>query len=302
MSMTQEPARGPSREGPEKISETTATPSTNPPTSRRERRQARKRRDSVASITSPLSRIKSNSEAAKPKPTRTRKASINHSKPRIPSTTVSTIPPEMSAARKNIPLLVASIGNPEGLYGGTLHNAGHTVLERVRSIRSFGPFKANKRMGGQVSEPIRTADFSIIPFVSRVHEVEVADNWTLWKSPSLMNVSGKAVKSAWEAFRRENPQGLLVVLHDELEKKKGEVTVKREGSAKGHNGIKSVVASMGRTPFVRIGVGIGRPLSRDPDVIVKYVLRKMTTEEQYDVEKAAGPVIEALREIAEGLR
>ncbi|KAF2811490.1 peptidyl-tRNA hydrolase [Mytilinidion resinicola] len=288
MSPTQEPARGPSREGPEKIvlSETPAPPSTNPPTSRRERRQARKRRDS----------------AANPRPTRTRKASINHPKPRLPLSTVSTIPPEMSAARKTIPLLVASIGNPEAAYANTLHSAGHTVLNRVSAIRCFGPFTANKRLGGQVSEPIRTTTFNILPFVNKTREVEVADDWTLWKSPSLMNVSGKAVKSAWEAFRRNNPDGLLVVVHDELEKKKGEVTVKRGGSAKGHNGIKSVVASMGGTPFVRIGVGIGRPLSREPSVIVKYVLKKMTPEEQYEIESAAGPVIEALRDVAEGLR
>jgi PTH1 family peptidyl-tRNA hydrolase len=58
---------------------------------------------------------------------------------------------------------------------------------------------------------------------------------------------------------------------------------------------------MGGIEFVKIGVGIGRPLSREPSAVATYVLRKMKPQEQNEIENAAGPVIEALRAIQDGL-
>lgn len=111
-----------------------------------------------------------------------------------------------------------------------------------------------------------------------------------------MNESGKGVSSAYRTWIRENPQGRLVVVHDELEKPLGSVTVRdKEGlSARGHNGLKSCLASLGGVKFVRVGVGIGRPVSRAPDDVARYVLKKMTLVERQKVEGSAEDVIHKL--------
>jgi len=122
-----------------------------------------------------------------------------------------------------------------------------------------------------------------------------------------MNVSGKGVKKAWTEFERqikgEGTQPRLVVVHDELESTLGKVSI-REGtsSPKGHNGLKSCQASLGNIKWWRIGVGIGRPDSRDPNVVAKYVLSKMTASEARAIEKASIGVVDALRQISEGKR
>lgn len=133
------------------------------------------------------------------------------------------------------------------------------------------------------------------------------DDWTFWQSLSLMNVSGVGVKKAYTAWlaevrRRTSPtqEGRLVVVHDELESALGKVTVRESGaSARGHNGLKSCQQQLGGVKWWRVGVGIGRPESRDPNVVSRYVLGKMRGEERSGLERAAPGVVDALRVIAE---
>ena len=128
-----------------------------------------------------------------------------------------------------------------------------------------------------------------------------------------MNVSGKSVQgihATWQKWLRKMnslkgtgavEEAKLVVLHDELEVELGKLRVRQGGSAKGHNGLKSVATHMqsqgGMDGFVRIGVGIGRPRSREPDAVSEYVLRKMTGREIEKVRGAAPAVAEELLKI-----
>jgi PTH1 family peptidyl-tRNA hydrolase len=205
------------------------------------------------------------------------------------------------------PLLVASIGNPGAQYANTLHSAGHTILNIIRERGMYHPFR--KGMEGLVSTPDTTRFTLGITGFRKDGTRGLApgeDDFTLWQSTKLMNVSGPSVGKAWRAFaiQQQNQKGLkgrLVVVHDELEAPLGSVKIK-EGTAspRGHNGLKSVQASMGGTNWWRVGVGIGRPESRDPAVVSKYVLRKMTYTEQKAMEDAAFEVLVALRKISEG--
>jgi PTH1 family peptidyl-tRNA hydrolase len=120
-----------------------------------------------------------------------------------------------------------------------------------------------------------------------------------------MNASGSAVRDAWRQFLRESPtssakvEPKLVVLHDELEAPLGAVVV-RSGtvSAKGHNGLKSIQAHLGKdVSWSRIGIGIGRPSSRDPEVVSAYVLGKMSPQERGKIEGCVGKVVEELGRI-----
>jgi peptidyl-tRNA hydrolase, PTH1 family len=117
-----------------------------------------------------------------------------------------------------------------------------------------------------------------------------------------MNVSGKGLLVAWKEFvsQQRNAPGAvmgLVVLHDELETAPGHLKVRRgEGSAKGHNGIKSVQASLqgGRVlvglgdRFVKIAIGIGRPSSREKDDVSAFVLGQVTGKERQGIEGRVG--------------
>ena len=114
-----------------------------------------------------------------------------------------------------------------------------------------------------------------------------------------MNVSGPAVASAWKTFLRDLPSddrkwANLVVVHDELESRLGEIKVKIGGSARGHNGLKSCVKSLGGDAFMRIGVGIGRPESRNSNDVAAYVLRKMSVVEMQKVNQGAEEVVAIL--------
>ena len=120
-----------------------------------------------------------------------------------------------------------------------------------------------------------------------------------------MNVSGKAVSTAWKGFLRglspdERSTAKLVVIHDDLEGTMGKVKVKIGGSAKGHNGIKSCINSLGGMEFVRIGIGIGRPESRESKDVANYVLRKMTVVETRKVHDGVMDVMRVLTELRDG--
>ena len=118
---------------------------------------------------------------------------------------------------------------------------------------------------------------------------------TLWQSPSLMNISGVSLAAAWSQFVRENgpDEARLLVLHDELETALGKLRVKPgANSPKGHNGLKSIKAQMGQVEYTRIGIGIGRPVSREPEEVANFVLRKWTGQEREGLVRA-GPSVEA---------
>ena len=121
-----------------------------------------------------------------------------------------------------------------------------------------------------------------------------------------MNVSGPAVAHAWRTFsstldQQEKRQALLVLLHDELEKELGEVKLKMGGNSGGQKGVGSVINSLGRGGgFARIGVGIGRPASRESEVVAEYVLEKMTRMERETLERVSlGKVVQLVRVLAE---
>ncbi|KAF2106788.1 peptidyl-tRNA hydrolase-domain-containing protein, partial [Lophiotrema nucula] len=226
-------------------------------------------------------------------------------KPPTPDTLLPRSLKDPMPPTKYYPLLVCSIGNPGAQYAKTLHSAGHSILQTIQERGVYQPF--TRGMYGLVARAGTT---------TRVHgvltgwtkEVKASDDITLWQSTHLMNASGTSVKKAWMEFSAEQRQrGLeprLVVVHDELESDLGKVTVKDgASSARGHNGLKSIQAAFpGNLKWWRVGVGIGRPQSRDANVVSQYVLRKMTIREEAAIEKAAASVHRVLQDIADGTR
>jgi PTH1 family peptidyl-tRNA hydrolase len=176
-------------------------------------------------------------------------------------------------------LLVCSIGNPSP-YLNTLHSAGHTVLTSLAASLSHPSFQKSRAYGNGL--------------------VSAGPIYTLWQSSSLMNVSGTGVAAAWRQFLKDGgAKARLIVVHDELELGLGEIRVRSGNlSAKGHNGLKSIKEVLRGVEYTRIGVGIGRPQSRDPDAVATYVLRKMSSVERSKIEGCGGKVEEELRKMS----
>ena len=201
-----------------------------------------------------------------------------------------TLPAPMSAARA-LPLLVCSVGNPGAAYANTLHSAGHFVVTRLAGALGYQQFSKDRGLGNGL--------------VSRPRISSGSGDWTLWQSTSYMNESGRGVRAAhatWSKGMSASEEGRLVVIYDELEKPLGVVTVRtvQGASAKGHNGLKSIMSVIGNTPFVRIGIGIGRPVSRDSNDVARYVLKKMDENEKTRLEGCIEEVIAKLKQLEQG--
>ncbi|TEY54802.1 hypothetical protein BOTCAL_0237g00040 [Botryotinia calthae] len=211
-------------------------------------------------------------------------SSFSDSNPKsdVPSSTTIQISPHHLTPSMSTPsrLLICSIGNPAP-YTNTLHSAGHTILTLLAPALSNPAFQKSRSHGNGLLSPGFT--------------------YTLCKSSSLMNVSGVGVTSAWTSFQRESSSAdcKLVVIHDELELPAGRINVKPgSNSPKGHNGLKSIRDTLRGQPYTRIGIGIGRPESRDAGVVANYVLRKMSAEEKRKIEGCVGKVLEELARLS----
>ncbi|KAF2205826.1 peptidyl-tRNA hydrolase [Delitschia confertaspora ATCC 74209] len=213
------------------------------------------------------------------------------------------------------PLFIASIGNPTAAYANTLHSTGHRVLQTLHSRLSRAthmyPFAVDRRLanGLTASPDARILDYHIIRGFTRVHRSEAGAppvfDWTLWQSPVLMNVSGRALAQAWKTWSagKKDQAPRLVVLHDELEAPLGELKVKKQdASPRGHNGLKSIQQFMPGEEYWRIGIGIGRPESREPSEVARYVLRRMTYREETVLDRSADQVFKVCRDIYDGSR
>jgi PTH1 family peptidyl-tRNA hydrolase len=274
------------------------------PQSKKERRKQKRQKHDSAQPTP------TNTDSESP-PTQLRKPQ-KQKRTSTPTTTAPALPPSLSMAKSlqtAYPLLVCSIGNPGPTYANTLHSAGHMLTTSLSQAKSYTPF--TKGMSGLVSRPSSThLSFSLLGYKRVAADApDIGADWTFWQSTSLMNVSGNGVKKAYNEWLRgirstygnSTLEGRLVVVHDELEGALGKVTV-RDGAAspKGHNGLKSCQQQLGGVKWWRVGVGIGRPESRDPNVVSKYVLGKMTSFQRGQLEKCTIPVYRALEDVAAG--
>jgi PTH1 family peptidyl-tRNA hydrolase len=151
--------------------------------------------------------------------------------------------------------LIVGLGNPGPEYRGTPHNIGFEVAERLRERWDLG--KPKSRYRGLFTEG-RTG----------VGGPRVA----ILEPQTYMNEAGRSVGPA----RGELHVNLdrILVLHDEIDLPFGDIRVRLGGGLAGHNGLKSIKASLGGADFHRVRIGVGRPPTTDPDRVAAYVLGK----------------------------
>lgn len=157
--------------------------------------------------------------------------------------------------------LVVGLGNPGSSYEGTRHNAGYFVVDEL-ARRLGARFKAHKSRADIVEGRI------------------ASQRAVLAKPRSYMNESGGPVAALRDYFSVAPDH--LIVIHDELDIDFGTLRVKLGGGDNGHNGLKSIRASIGTGDFLRVRYGIGRPPGRQAPA--DFVLKPFSAAERKDVE------------------
>ncbi|MHB1477736.1 MAG: aminoacyl-tRNA hydrolase, partial [Coriobacteriia bacterium] len=120
------------------------------------------------------------------------------------------------------------------------------------------------------------------------------DDLLLVKPQAYMNLSGKAVARLATSYEVDIAD--IIVIHDDLDLPEESLRIKRGGGHGGHNGLRSLVDSLGTGEFCRVKVGIGRPPGRqDPAAYVLEPMRSVAAEQMASlVPHAAQAVIHIL--------
>ena len=156
--------------------------------------------------------------------------------------------------------LVVGLGNPGAEYEKTRHNIGQLVVDLISDSNKFSKHKS----GMDISE-VKCADQILV----------------LAKSRSYMNESGGPTKSLADFYRILPDQ--IIVIHDELDLPFDNLRLKLGGGDNGHNGLKSISASLNSPEYFRIRMGIGRPIGQqDP---ADFVLKPFSKDERDNLDE-----------------
>jgi PTH1 family peptidyl-tRNA hydrolase len=171
--------------------------------------------------------------------------------------------------------LFVGLGNPGRTYEKTRHNLGFMVLDRLA-----------ERWGGRFKTGFGPYDF----FQAKA----AGDTILLVKPATFMNRSGAAVQDA--VRRYEVPLSSVIVVCDDFNIPLGALRLRPKGSDGGHNGLASVVQSLGTSDFGRLRLGIGLRPGAD---VIDYVLSRFPRKEQAAVEALVEDGSDALIATAE---
>ena len=171
-------------------------------------------------------------------------------------------------------LLVAGLGNPGREYERTRHNVGWLVVDEL-ARRHGGSFRS--KFSGQLGE-VRFGD----------------EKLALVKPETYMNESGRSIAAAARFFKVD--PGALLVVHDDVDLEPHRFQVRLGGGLAGHNGLRSIVQSLGTNDFLRLRIGVGRPGRGDRRSVSDYVLSRFDAET--DVEALVARAADAVETIA----
>jgi peptidyl-tRNA hydrolase, PTH1 family len=170
----------------------------------------------------------------------------------------------------SIEFLVVGLGNPGEEYENTPHNLGFMVIDRLAGSHAIRVSRKENMslvgLGGIAGKRVAVA-----------------------KPQTFMNLSGPAVKGLLERYELKPDR--LIVVYDELDLPWGSLRIRIKGSAAGHNGVKSLIGSLGTNEFTRIRLGIdtGSP-AKGPQVVLGQFKRAQKQDVEETVVRAADAV------------
>src|ERR1700704_5278182 len=168
-------------------------------------------------------------------------------------------------------LLIVGLGNPESEYADTRHNLGFACVEEL--ARRLGVEGTRKRWQSLVAHSEPQGVWLVLP-------------------QTYMNLSGNAVAKALRDLNLTHER--LWVVHDELDLPLCRLRIRRGGSGAGHNGVVSVISSLGTDDFVRFRVGIGKPPRKGSPAGRSHVLGRFTKAEAARIPNVVDGVASAL--------
>ncbi|MBW7908598.1 MAG: aminoacyl-tRNA hydrolase [Kiritimatiellae bacterium] len=172
--------------------------------------------------------------------------------------------------------VVIGLGNPGPEYARTRHNVGFDVVDHL-ARKMDAEFRMSSRFPAELAEGTLEGERVL-----------------LVKPQTFMNRSGEA---AGPLVRKKgvSPADVFVIV-DDVDLPVGRLRLRKEGSAGGHNGLKSLIEHFGTDQFPRVRIGIGRQADRDT---VQHVLGRFSPDEALVMDetmrRAAEAVAAALR-------
>jgi peptidyl-tRNA hydrolase, PTH1 family len=177
--------------------------------------------------------------------------------------------------------LVVGLGNPGPAFAAQRHNIGYRVAEEL-ARRMGARFRVARGIRAEVAEGRIGQSAGAIP------RLIVA------KSRTFMNETGWAVTRLLAYYKLQPAQ--MITVHDELDIDPGQLRVKFGGGDNGHNGLRSIRASLGTGDFYRVRVGVGRPPGRqDP---ADFLLSNFPARTREDVEMQISRAADAVESLA----
>ena len=168
--------------------------------------------------------------------------------------------------------IIVGLGSPGKKYQGTRHNAGFIILERMAE-RGGVTFK---------------------PYLKWKSEVAVLGECLLVKPLTFMNESGRAVRLLADFYKI--PATNCLVVYDDVALPFGELRIRRDGSAGGHNGMKSLIACLGCQEFPRLRFGVGEAGSSQ---LATHVLGKFSPSELSELPLFVEDAVAAVEQLME---
>ncbi len=169
-------------------------------------------------------------------------------------------------------ILIVGLGNPGKQYNNTRHNIGFMAIDSLHSaIAPDLSWNKNSTFHGEIIK---------------------SESYILLKPLTYMNLSGKSVKAVQMMYKisAEN----VWVLHDDLDLNLGRIKIQKDAGPAGHNGIKSIIDSLGTNHFFRWRIGIGRPSHGQADP-ADFVLDKFTENEEDVISQTLSTTVESIQ-------
>ena len=160
--------------------------------------------------------------------------------------------------KKSEDWLIVGLGNPGKEYEKTRHNAGWRAIDRIAEKLDCKIDKAKfQGLYGQTKY--------------------AGSKLYLLKPMTYMNLSGRSVLQLSAYFHI--PPQRIIVLFDDISLEPGRLRIRSDGSAGGHNGIKSIISELGSQDFPRVKIGVGAKAHPEQD-LADWVLSAFSAAEE----------------------
>ena len=192
-------------------------------------------------------------------------------------------------------VLVVGLGNPEGKYFNTYHNAGFLAVDLLAQRMGL----TFKKKGNQM-----LADFLVSRKIPSISQMQILNESAktqrvkvfLLKPLTYMNLSGQAVVALMRK-QKIDPANLFVLV-DDIYTDKGKIRIRHGGTHAGQNGIRSINDLVGTNAYTKIKIGI-KP-EREPHSMSDYVLKKIDEQSKPLINQSLEMAVDAVEMLLNG--